>query len=513
MQEWNQGYVTDINYTNGYYSTLNPLRIKLCFLAQNLLPPTINTACELGFGQGISLNFNASTLNAQWYGTDFNPSQATFAKNLSKISQAPIQIFDNSFEELFNRKDLPQFDFIALHGIYSWVSPKVREQILQFVRKKLNSGGVLLISYNAQAGWASIAPLRDLLYAYSTLLTPSGKPSSLRAREGLNFVNELMELPSTELIKNPQTISMLQTLSKMDDTYLAHELLNEVQNAFNFSQMHNELTQAKLEFATYASYSDHLSNVQLSEQERQILSKVSHSRVIYEMLKDLMFATSFRSDYWVKGAIKLSIAQSLKELQKLKIIASIPHDKINYTLNTRRGVLNLNQDFYSPILEMLKSHQPILVEHIKETLESSLKREVQYHELLEALIALSSKDYIKLVQDEETIQRALPHTQALNQYILEQSLENTNLVRHLISPVSAEAVSLNRLELLFLYAYTQSGEDGWLECVKSLLENKKEKINKNGKDLEGQELQEELEAQIQRIKEWLPVFKSLKIIS
>lgn len=512
MQEWNQGYVTDINYTTGYYGTLNPLRIKLCFLVQNLLPPTINTACELGFGQGVTLNFNGASCNAHWYGTDFNPSQTAFAKHLANVSKAHLEIFNDSFEEFLERQDLPQFDFIALHGIYSWVSPKVREQILTFIKKKLNTGGVVLISYNTQAGWASIAPLRDLLYAYSSHLTPGGKPSPSRAREGLNFVNELMELPSTEAIKNPQTISMLQTLSKMNDTYLAHELLNEVQNAFNFDQINSELRSAKLEFASYANFSDHLSNVQLSEQERSILSKVSHSRIIYEMLKDLMFATSFRSDYWAKGVIRLSPSQSLNELEKLKIVLTIPYSKADYSLNTRRGVLNLNQDFYAPILEVLKDNQPILIGEVKKYLEKSLGKTVQHHEMLEAIIALSSKDYIKLAQDDNKIELALPYTQALNQYILEQSRENSTSINHLISPVTAEGIALNRFELLFLYAYLKAGEKDWIEYVRKFLEEKNEKITKNGKELEGKEITEELQAQIERIKEWIPVFRALKIL-
>lgn len=512
MQEWNQGYVTDINYTNGYYGTLNPLRIKLCFLAQNLLPPTINTACELGYGQGVTLNFNAASCNALWYGTDFNPSQATIAKNLASISKAPVEIFNDSFEELLQRENLPQFDFIALHGIYSWISPKVREQILSFIRTKLNAGGVVLISYNTQAGWASIAPLRDLLYAYSTYLTPSGNPSPIRAREGLEFVNQLMSLPSTEAIKNPQSISMLQTLSKMDNTYLAHELLNDVQNAFNFSQMSNDLGSAKLEFASYANFIDHLSNVQLSEEERSILSKVSHSRIVYEMLKDLMFAMSFRSDYWAKGVVRLNTAQAYKELLKLKIVLTIPYSKIDYTLNTRRGTLNLNKDFYTPILELLKDNQPKEAKEIKEAIEASLKRKILYHEILEALIALSSKDYIKLAQDDEKIQSAIQYTQALNQHILEQSLDNPNPIHHLISPITAEAISLNRFELLFIYAYLQVEEKDWLMYVKEFLQEKNEKITKSGKELEGAEIDEELASQIQRIKEWIPVLKALKII-
>lgn len=108
MNNWNQGYITDITYTKGYYSILNPLRIKLCFLTQGILPPRINNACELGFGQGITLNFNAASNNARWYGTDFNASHALYAKHLADISKAPLGIYDDSFEEFLQRKDLPQ---------------------------------------------------------------------------------------------------------------------------------------------------------------------------------------------------------------------------------------------------------------------------------------------------------------------------------------------------------------------------------------------------------------------
>lgn len=510
MHSWNQGYVTDITYTRGYYSTLNPLRIKLCFLSQKLLPPTIKTACELGFGQGITLNFNATNPSIEWYGTDFNPSQATFAKHLSNIAQTPLNIYDASFGELLERDDLPNFDFIALHGIYSWVSPKVREQIITFIQKKLNFGGVALISYNAQAGWASIAPLGDLLRAYSNHLTPISKQSSMRAREGLNFIGELMSLPSTEIIRNPQVSSMLQTLQKMDDTYLAHELLNGSQTAFNFLEISQDLERAKLDFATYAEFSNHLINVQLSDQEKSLLSKVAHSRPIYEMLKDLMFATTFRNDYWVKGSVTLDNTQCLEELLKLRIVLTIPFAQANYSLNTRRGTLNLNEDFYKPILDILKSNDPIMVSEIKEYLQKTLNREIFYHELLESLIALSSKDYIKIAQEDDQIMQALKYTQKLNAHILQQSLENQNYINHLVSPVTGEGVALNRFELLFIYAYIHQGKK-WIDFISNHLEKRNEKIVKDGKELNIEETKKELESQAQKIQEWIPTFEKLRI--
>ncbi len=79
MTNWTEGYVADINYTYGYYSELNPTRARLALLNKGIEPPQIETACELGFGQGLSVNIHAAASPVEWWGTDFNPAQAGFA--------------------------------------------------------------------------------------------------------------------------------------------------------------------------------------------------------------------------------------------------------------------------------------------------------------------------------------------------------------------------------------------------------------------------------------------------
>ena len=86
MSDWTSGYVADIGYTFGYYSELNPRRMPLAFLNAGLAAPEGATACELGFGQGISVNIHAAASGTQWFGTDFNPAQAGFARALAAAS-------------------------------------------------------------------------------------------------------------------------------------------------------------------------------------------------------------------------------------------------------------------------------------------------------------------------------------------------------------------------------------------------------------------------------------------
>ncbi|WGG51384.1 class I SAM-dependent methyltransferase [Rugamonas sp. DEMB1] len=104
MSEWSAGYVSDIGYTFGYYTELNPMRIKLGFLHAGKVFPEVGHACELGFGQGLSANIHAAASVVEWHGTDFNPAQAGFAQELAAASGANVHLRDQSFAEFCQRE-------------------------------------------------------------------------------------------------------------------------------------------------------------------------------------------------------------------------------------------------------------------------------------------------------------------------------------------------------------------------------------------------------------------------
>lgn len=92
------------------------------FLNAGVKPPRVGTACELGFGQGMSANLHAAVSVVEWCGTDFNPAQAGFAQELAAVAGSGARLFDQAFDEFCSRSDLPEFDYIGLHGIWSWIS-------------------------------------------------------------------------------------------------------------------------------------------------------------------------------------------------------------------------------------------------------------------------------------------------------------------------------------------------------------------------------------------------------
>src|SRR5262249_13088448 len=128
--------------------------------------PVIRHACELGFGFGVSANIHAAGSAVQWYGVDADPRHATFAQQLADDAQTPARLFSGRFAEFCRRDDLPDFEFIGLHGVWSWISDEDRATITEFIDRKLKPGGVLYISYNTQPGWAAMMPVRELMHGH-----------------------------------------------------------------------------------------------------------------------------------------------------------------------------------------------------------------------------------------------------------------------------------------------------------------------------------------------------------
>jgi len=203
VSDWTDGYISEIGYTFSYFSELNPLHAVLPFLNVGLSAPPIATACELGYGQGISVNIHAAASDVLWYGTDFNPGHAAFAQSLADAAGTDARLFDQSFAEFCARSDLPDFDYIALHGVWGWVSRENEQVIVDFIRKKLKVGGLLYISYNCQPGHAAILPLRHLFTEHAAIMAAPGQGIVARIDAALDFAEKLLGLNPGFAVVNP----------------------------------------------------------------------------------------------------------------------------------------------------------------------------------------------------------------------------------------------------------------------------------------------------------------------
>ena len=223
MNSWNEGYFTDSTYTFGYYRELSPNFIRWCLTLRGFVAPDVDENschCELGFGQGVSANIHAASSTGKFFGTDFNPAHAANAQELAQASGSDAKFFEDSFEEFANRDDLPQFDTITFHGIWSWVSDENRRHMLDFVRKHLKSGGAVYNSYNCLPGWAPVAPFRELLKLHDSF--HAGGNADERVKAAMTFVEEFIAAKPAYLELAPTFAERFEQLKKHDAHYIAH---------------------------------------------------------------------------------------------------------------------------------------------------------------------------------------------------------------------------------------------------------------------------------------------------
>ncbi|TSE28021.1 putative methyltransferase regulatory domain protein [Tepidimonas thermarum] len=510
MTDWTAGYVADIGYTYGYYTELNPLRIKLAFLNQGLVFPEVGTACELGFGQGMSVNIHAAASTVTWYGTDFNPSQAAFAQELAAASGAGARLFDQAFAEFCARQDLPDFDYIGLHGIWSWISDENRAVIVDFIRRKLKVGGVLYISYNTQPGWAAMVPMRELLTHHADVMGARGTGIVSRIDAALAFAEQLLATRPSYAQANPQVAERIKKMKEQNRHYLAHEYFNRDWHPMSFARMAEWLAPAKLSFACSAHYTDHIDAVNLSD-EQQALLKTIADPTFRELVRDFMCNTQFRRDYWVKGARPLGAFERLERLRAQRLILLSPRDAVDLKVSGSRGEATLNEGVYAPILDLLAPHKPLTLGQIEEAVKG---RGLVFAQVLEAAMILVAKGDVALVQDDATVAKAKRSCDKLNQAVLQHS-RSSNDIAYLASPVTGGGVMLNRFQQLFLLARSQGRKQPqeWAHFAWQHLQALNQRLIKDGQPIAAAEdnLAELERLAVEFAQQRLPILKALQV--
>jgi SAM-dependent methyltransferase len=508
MSDWTSGYVADIGYTYGYYADLNPLRIKLAFLDQGLVCPDVGAACELGFGQGLSANMHAAASTVQWSGTDFNPSQAAFAQELATVSGSGARLFDEAFADFANRADLPDFDYIGLHGIWSWISDENRAVIVEFIRRKLKVGGVLYISYNTQPGWAAFAPMRHLMVAHADAMGAPGEGIVSRVEGALNFAEKLMATNPAYARANPLMSERLTKLKGHSREYLAHEYFNRDWHPMHFSKMAEWLEPAKVQFCCSANYIELIDAVNISAEQAVLLAEIPDA-MLRQSVRDFMLNQQFRKDYWVKGLRRISAIDKAELQRSQRIILTTCRADVPLKVTGALGEATLQEEVYNPILDLLADHKARSIGDIELALKD---QNIQLSQVVQAVMLLSGMGHLYPVQ--EVTPQNSRKADSLNLHLMQQARGSKDVI-FLTSPLTGGGHEVHRFQQLFLFAYKngKTNPEDWAQYAWGVLSAQNQKLLKLGQVLTSAEDNlAELNALARTFADkQLPVLKALHI--
>lgn len=477
---WNEGYVTDIDYTHGYYSFLTPNHLRMAALVHNL-PVRIDddfSYLELGFGQGLTLNIAAAANPGRYWGNDFNPSQVENAQRMARASGADLTLTEDSFEELAARPDLPAFDMIVLHGIWSWVSQANRHVITDIIRRKLRPGGILFVSYNAQPGWAAGMPLRHLMSEHASRTAAASTASKVSS--ALDFADRIVAAEARYFTENPSVTKKLESLKKKDATYLAHEFLNSEWHPVPFSQTAAMLAGAKMQYATQGRFLDLVDPLNFSPEALKFLGEIEDP-VLRETVRDYFLNRSFRRDIFVKGGQPLSPREKARAFRDMRFTLLRPPEAIELKTTGTMGEMRLRDVVYQPVIDALAADDSS-PKSLAEIQASDGCRDHTVAQLIQVLLVLGDNHGVVPVHDAATARAQIGKSRALNSELLRLA-EQADHRMVLAAPLTGSGLHLARMEQLFLRAM-ELGQDppGF---VWSLFKSEGRVLSEGGRAIDG----------------------------
>lgn len=484
MADWSDGYVTEITYTHGYYHELNPLRARWALLLKGWAPPDVREACELGFGQGLSVNIHAAASTVAWWGTDFNPAQVAHAQRLAQAGGGRARLFDDSFAEFGQRDGVPMFDFIGLHGIWSWVSRRNRELIVDFVRRHLRVGGVVYASYNTLPGWAVFAPVRHLMARHAETMTAPGAGMAERIGAALAFVERVMGTQPQYAKAAPTVAGRVQRLRQQSRAYLAHEYFNQDWEPMYFADIARQMSEAKLTWAASAHLTDHVEPLNLTDAQRALLRDIPDP-VHRETVRDVLVNQQFRRDYWIKGAVPLGPDERRALLRQQRVVLVVPRAQVRFKVTGTLGEADMAPNIYGPVVDALADHAVRAVEALEAAVAPA---GVHFDQLVQAVTLLIATGQVHLVADHAPAV-VRPGVAGLNQALVRRAFDGADGGGWLASAVTGGAVSMGRFEQMF-WALARQGESDpqrWARVVCEVLFSRNERLVKDGKPLQSQE--------------------------
>ena len=338
---WSQGYVTEVLYTEHFFRELSPSWLNYVAAISGCHPRPLTegfTYLELGCGLGHSVGLMAGAFpQGRFYGVDFNPAHIDSARRfVAAAGIGNVEFIERGFNDL-TASDVPECDFIVLHGVYAWVSAEVRAGIQRIILERLKPGGLVYNSYNCLPGWASDSPLQKLV-----LETARHMPgdATQRTQGALKAVEDLVGAKFSFFTGNPAAGKLAAKMADRNANYLAHEFLNDHWTPFYSCDVADEMANAKLNFAGSATLTENHLELLGSDQLQAQVRKQPTQR-LRQLFQDLALNQRFRRDVFVRGHAQLGrpaiqrnmegvVFGALRDLSTVTNVAKVARGEVKF---------------------------------------------------------------------------------------------------------------------------------------------------------------------------------------
>jgi SAM-dependent methyltransferase len=347
------GYVLDTRYPETYFLELSPAWMNYARAVNGVAAKSLDepfSYLELGAGPGHSTVVHAAACpRGEFHACDLNPDHIGAGRRFADaLGLRNIHFHEASFERLATR-ELPKFDFIVLHGVYSWVDAKARAAIRNIIRETLAPGGLVYVSYNCMPGWASELPVRRLLVE---LASSASGDSDERMRHAVISLRSMVDSGLRFFENNPEALRAVEAYEKAPANYLAHEFLNAAWEPFYSIDVAKEMAEAQVRFLGSATLPDNHPMLVIGDDAAAGMKELTTSSQQHLALD---FATNrrFRRDVFIRDEGARGRADARAFLGA--IIGSVDDPRrLTGRVTVPRGQISFQPDFIGELKTLLE---------------------------------------------------------------------------------------------------------------------------------------------------------------
>ena len=411
-----------------------------------------------------------------------------------------ITFLEKSFAEMLTAS-MPRFDFMALHGIWSWVSNDNRRTIIELINDKLKPGGVVYISYNALPGWAAHSPLRQL---FVERLRGKADLTAEAVKDAIHFAAQVRDTGAAYFAANPYSGERLNAIASSPGNYVAHEYFNRHWSPSYHSDVSADLSSAKLLFGAPSDVREHLDQLLLGP-AAQTLVKGLADATARETVTDFYVNRQFRRDLFVRGVRELSTHEREKQLLATPFCRISPQPTYPFKLRLPLGEITLEHNPHGMILDAL-SEQPLTLADLLAKPEIG---QLGTHATFQALVLAVAARLAAPALAPDGLAERQECTGRLNRAVLSE-LGAEREEQTLASPILGTGVPVPRVDQVFL---STRARDPTLpiEAVMAAITARHQQLRKKGTPVTSlEETRSELEGALAEFRQSrLPVYQRL----
>jgi methyltransferase-like protein/2-polyprenyl-3-methyl-5-hydroxy-6-metoxy-1,4-benzoquinol methylase len=280
---------------------------------------------ELGCGAGgniIPLAFDQR--GSSFLGIDL--AATAIRQGQEMIRQLGLSNISLRHADVMTLSDLPEFDFVIAHGLFSWVPEVVRDRILEICRKNLAPQGVAYISYNTYPGCRLREITRDIMCFHTRDISDEGEKVR-QSRAVINWIAESQQEENsyTTFVKEANT-----KLQKRDDSSIYHDDLADTNVPLYFHQFAKHANDHGLQFLSEADFFERSTHHGFAEEARRQLDQLGEENVLSrEQYLDFLKGRSFRQTLLCHHEVELVRTVDSKKIENLLIKSQIKPTSLN----------------------------------------------------------------------------------------------------------------------------------------------------------------------------------------